>query len=80
MFQLSQFSFVLALALFAASLIWSTWSRPRWRPVGILAAVVLVAAWWLVLRPGAAGSATAGTVSQALAAGRPVVVEVYSDY
>ncbi len=77
--QLGQFSFLLALALLAFLLISLTWSRPRWRPLGFLAAALLLGGWWLV-RPGAGGAATTDALAAAQASGRPVVVEVYSDY
>ncbi len=77
--QLAQFSFLLALGLGAILIVAATWSHPRQRWLGIGAAIVLLGGWWL-LRPGAGGSATAGTVQAALASRQPVVVEVYSDY
>jgi hypothetical protein len=77
--QLAQFSFLIALGLGAVLLVAATWSNPRQRVLGIVAAILLLGGWW-VLRPGAGGSATADTVSAALQRGQPVVVEVYSDY
>jgi threonine/homoserine efflux transporter RhtA len=77
--MLAQFSFLIALGFGATLLIAATWSRPRQRPFGVVAAILLVAGWWL-LRPGAGGTATADTLDAALASGQPVVVEVYSDY
>ncbi|HUS16111.1 MAG TPA: hypothetical protein VM536_14025 [Chloroflexia bacterium] len=77
--SLGQISFLIALVMLAGLLISTTWSVPRRRPLGILAALLLVGAWWL-LRPGAGGAATTDAVNTALGSGRPVVVEVYSDY
>ncbi len=77
--QLAPFSFLIALGLGAGLLVVATWSQPRQRPWGIVAAILLLGGWAL-LRPGAGGSATADTVSAALQTGQPVVVEVYSDY
>jgi hypothetical protein len=77
--QLSQFSFLLALVLVGALIIMQTWSRPRLRPVGVALALLILVGWWF-FRPGAGGSATAGTLESALASGQPVIVEIYSDY
>ena len=79
MLPLSQFSFLLALGLLAALLISQTWRSRRGRPLGLLGAGLLVLGWAL-LRPGAGGAATSGTLADALTRGQPVVVEVYSDY
>ena len=80
MINFGQFSFLLALAMGAVFLVGVTWNNGRWRWAGLAAALLLVGGWWLVLRPGAGGTATASTLSAALAEGKPVVVEVYSDY
>ena len=77
--MLGQFSFLIALGLGSLLLIVATWSKPRQRPFGLVAAILLLAGWW-GLRPGASGTATADTLHTALASGQPVVVEVYSDY
>jgi uncharacterized membrane protein YqjE len=79
MIQLSQISFLIALVGLGVLLIVQTWPRRRLRPVGVLAAALLLVGWWVV-RPGAGGTATAATLEQALGHGQPVVVEVYSDY
>ena len=76
---ISQFSFLLALGLLAVFAVGITWDKSRLRPLGILAAVAIVGGWWLA-RPGAGGSDDETAVAAALAAGQPVVVEVYSDY
>jgi ammonia channel protein AmtB len=77
--QLSQFSFLIALGLGVVLVIAATWSQPRQRPWGLVAAILLLLGW-AVFRPGAGGTATADTLHAALASGQPVVVEVYSDY
>jgi hypothetical protein len=77
--MIAQFSFLIALGLLAVLVVGLTWEKPRLRPLGILAAVAIVGGWWLA-RPGAGGPADASAVAAALASGRPVVVEVYSDY
>jgi hypothetical protein len=77
--QLSQFSFLAALGMLVVLAIGITWDKPRLRPAGFLAALLIGGGWWL-LRPGANGAASADAVATALSAGQPVVVEVYSDY
>jgi hypothetical protein len=77
--MIAQFSFLIALGMLAVFVVGVTWEKPRLRPLGILAAVAIVGGWWLA-RPGAGGADDDEAVAAALAGGRPVVVEVYSDY
>ena len=76
---ISQFSFLIALGLLAVFAVGVTWEKPRLRPLGFLAALLIVGGWWLA-RPGAGSSDGEAAVAAALASGQPVVVEVYSDY
>ena len=77
--QVGQFSFLMVLALLSGLIIAQTWPKRRLRLIGIGLAALLIMGWWL-LRPGAGGSGTEQSLEGVMAQGKPVVVEVYSDY
>ncbi len=79
--SLNQHSFVIAAVLGLGVLWFILRRRGRWlRRSALLATVALLAIVYLSLRPGTGDLAGPAELDRALALGRPVALELYSNY
>lgn len=79
--SLNQHSFVIAAVLGLGVLWFILRRRSRWlRRSALLATIVLLGIVYLSLRPGAGDVAGPADLDRVLAVGRPVVLELYSNY